>query len=128
MKKGPLIGAGAVALVALWAWVLQPGLTPTERLLVNRHATQDFSALGWSTADPAGRAGMLKDLLRRHDFLGRPATAIEALLGPSTCYAGTEQIPCYRLDFGGGDPRDLVFLVNLDGGPARVTRIGLTAR
>lgn len=125
MKRAIAIGAGLVGMASLWVWCLQPGFTPTERLLIQRFESASFNKDLWSRGDPKSRAAMLADLFRKHDFIGRKNSDVFALLGPATCYADYEDVPCYVVEFGEGDKRSLAFSVNHSDDPGRVHSIGL---
>jgi hypothetical protein len=122
MRKALAIVVVIVAAVVLWSWPYPPWFTERQRLIARaqRLGSATFTPDGWSAADARVRATMVADLLRGHDFLGRRHDTVTELLGPSTCYADYEDMPCYLVEVSGGARQRLVFGVNHSDRPGTV--------
>ncbi len=128
MRKRRVLGS-VVAAAALWyAWLAARSvgeLSPLDSRRARQHDTAAFSPGAWRAAGPEARGRMVADLARRHRFVGRDPGDVRALLGATTCYAGQDDIPCYRVTLRGA-PRDLVFWPDHSGTPWRVGAVGLS--
>lgn len=114
-----------LAAAGVWAWLLQPGLTPTERLLVWRSHSAVFTPDGWRAGDAEARGAMLHDLIQRKRLVGATNDEVFALLGPPTCYTNYEDEPCYAVELS-GEKRQFEFGVNHSDRPGAV--VGLRLR
>jgi hypothetical protein len=87
---GILLGVYALHVGDLGLW---------DSWLVRRHADQPFDSHAWQFAGPADRGRMLGDLFARNRFVGRQFDVVRQLLGPSVCYVGYDDEPCYEVEY-----------------------------
>src|SRR4051812_25271785 len=68
-----------------------------DSFAARRHSEHVFDSALWRSGDSNIRGRMLADLARRHQLVGVQSTTIINLLGPSDCYVGYDDEPCYKL-------------------------------
>ncbi len=71
---------------------------------------QPFDSTTWKEV-PDARLAMLESLARTQRFRGTEPALIEEMLGPSECYVGYDNEPCYRVPVLGSEDRYLAFMV-----------------
>ncbi len=82
-----------------------------------------FSPNAFKTAAVNVRAKMAHDLIRRKALVGKSASEIKALLGPTSGYFWSERVPTYFIEEGWSQKKDswqLVFLIDAN---ERVTEV-----
>jgi hypothetical protein len=111
--------------LAGWWWNDRLGdLSLGNRGIARRYGTVSFDPIRWQAADQAERGRMVADLMRKHRFLGLKNKSVFDLLGPSTCYLGSEDEPCYDIEFE-GKSFQLGFGVNHSDKPGEVVYVSI---
>ena len=127
MKRRLLTILILVTVLALsaWWWNDRLGeLSLGNRGIARKNGTARFEPVRWQKADKVERGKMVADLMRNHRFLGLENKSVFELLGPSTCYWGHEDEPCYSLEFDGRH-FELGFGVNHSNRPGEIVQAAI---